>query len=127
MTKDFLLDKSDPKYRDHRDHLLAALSFSDLPLIVSIKTKTEKRSVSANKYYWGYLLIEISEETGINPNDLHYFFKEKFIPWVRFGDDFSVSTADMTKKEFWEYTSLIRQFANEFLHMELADEYSVNR
>ena len=127
MTKDFLLDKSDAKYREHRDHLLATLTFANDPLIVTIKKKTEKRSVPANRYYWGVLLAYIADETGINENDLHYYFKEAFIPFVRFGDDFNVSTADMTVKEFWEYVRLIRDFASEILHIDIPDEYSVAR
>lgn len=124
---DFLLDKSDPKYYYNKEQLNSAISFAQGPLIISVKRKTEKRSISANRYYWGVLLAMIGDETGINENDLHYYFKEKFIPWVRFGDDFNLSTADMTTKEFWEYLRLIREFAVEFLHMEFPDEYSVAR
>ena len=97
---------------------------ADGPLIISVKKKTEKRSISANKYYWAVTLKYIAEETGINENDLHYIFKEAFIPYVKFGDDFNLNTSDMTSREFWEYIRMIREFATVFLHIEFPDEYS---
>lgn len=47
-------------------------------ITISIKTSRPKRSVAQNNFYWLYLGI-ISKETGNDMEDLHEFFKGKFL------------------------------------------------
>ena len=111
---DFLLDRSDPEYWQHRQALNAALDFVDSPLIVSIKKKTQKRSIQQNKYYWGVVMKYIMEETGMHSALLHILFKEAFIPWVVFEDDFELSTKNLSTQQMWDYIEWVREFSAKF-------------
>lgn len=68
--------------------------------------KQGDRTISQNKFYWQLLNI-ISEQVGIDPKELHYFFKNKFINnWDPFP-----STTEMNKEEFSKYVNFIIDYA----------------
>lgn len=83
--------------------------------ISSLESTKPKRSMSQNALYWLYLEI-ISNETGNYPEDLHEFFKRKFLPRKivkiqgknkTFDLEKIKSTTKLDKTEFGEYLKKI--------------------
>jgi hypothetical protein len=78
---------------------------------LTIELEKKGRSRSQNNYYWVYLNV-IARETGENADDLHEFFKRKFLPpvfkTVR-GQELQLprSTTTLSKAEFNEYLDRI--------------------
>jgi len=75
--------------------------------LYQIEFEKQTRSNQQNRFYWKYIRI-LSEETGDNENDLHEFFKRKFLPprFVRvLGREIKLpaSTSKLSKKDFSEY------------------------
>lgn len=93
----------------------------DWDYIVKIEKKKEKRSISQNAYYNWVVLKVFMEYTGSSQEDLHYFFKNKFLSnvieidiWWKLEKFRHIkSTTDLNKKEFEEYLSKIRMFASD--------------
>ena len=78
---------------------------------VRIEFEKPTRSISQNNLYWKYLGI-IENESGNNADDLHEFFKRKFLgkrSLKMFDEDFEVttSTTSLNKLEFGEYLDKI--------------------
>lgn len=74
------------------------------------------RTLNQNNYYWLYLNI-LEDETGDNANDLHEFFKRKFLRprMVKIlGQEMKLpaTTTNLTKLEFGEYLDKIEQLTN---------------
>lgn len=96
------------KSEDHKTMFkrwLAQWEGQDVSLEVS--TRKSKRSGEQNRYYWLYLTL-IKEETGNEIEDLHSYFKGKFLTQrisEIYGDKYRVtkSTTDLSKGEFCEY------------------------
>lgn len=70
-----------------------------------------KRSLNQNSYYWMYIGI-IERETGNESNDLHEYFKSRFLPpkFIKLkGKEHKVprSTTELNKVEFGEYMEKI--------------------
>lgn len=86
-------------------------------LEVTIQRRRATRSVHANAYYWGIVLHYISEYTGDSPEDLHEYFKQRFIPKPLAIDGTVIpgSTRKLNTNEFYDYVEKIRQFAAEHL------------
>lgn len=92
---------------------------------MTIEKKKDKRSLSANAYYW--VLISILEgETGQDSDSLHDFFKTKFLPkrnvvFRQTGESTEVqgSTAALDSFNFFEYVEKIRAFAIQELNIYL--------
>lgn len=79
--------------------------------LVSIDKRKTIRSLPQNALYWLYLGI-ISNETGDNVDDLHEFFKRKFIPArtmtiLKTLVVLPGTTTTLSKAEFSEYLSKI--------------------
>lgn len=99
------------------DYLKNFLSqVKDCPsVIVKIEKRRNTRSNQANKYYWGYILSEISQETGHSPEELHDIFKKKFLP-KRFlkikGKEYEAdpTTTKCDTIEFMDYIENIKVF-----------------
>lgn len=79
---------------------------------IVIKRWYKKRSTGQNEYYWGLVLKMISEEIGMDTEEVHeamkwMFLRKKgsYIPTVK-------STQELTTVEFEEYLSQIRQWAS---------------
>lgn len=85
--------------------------------IYAIKvSKFWTRSLAQNSYYWGVVLELIEESTGTEKEELHYYFKRKFIDW----DEFP-SSKELNKNEFSEYVEKIRDFASAELWIFIPD------
>lgn len=74
------------------------------------------RSLAQNSYYRGVVLELIEADTGTEKEDLHYFFKHKFIDWEAFP-----SSRELNKNEFAEYVDKIRDFASAELGIYIPD------
>jgi hypothetical protein len=90
---------------------------------LQIINKRGKRSVNQNSLMWLYLEC-ISQETGNDRDDLHNFFKEKFIGWekiVIFGEESMrlKGTSKLDTKQFTHYLDKIVVFAASELGVEL--------
>ena len=48
-------------------------------VVITIEKMRARRSLDQNNFYWGAVLPAISESTGDYVEDLHEFFKRKFI------------------------------------------------
>ncbi len=81
--------------------------FKDGEYLLEIEQKKESRSVMQHRYYFLYLGI-IAEETGHTKDELHSFFKGKFLTErisEIFGEKTRItrSTTELSKGEFSEY------------------------
>ena len=83
--------------------------------LVILEELKENRSLSQNALYWVYLSV-ISEETGNYPEDLHDFFKIRFLPKKivkikgrkhQYDLEKTKSTTELDKNEFSEYMKKI--------------------
>jgi hypothetical protein len=93
------------------------------PVRIELKRHYGGRSGEQNAWYWGGILRTIAEETGHDENELHEYFKHKFLPkkTIHLGSEvFEVpfSTTDLNTAEFTAYIERIRMFA--------AQELSIN-
>ena len=98
------------------------------PVDIKITRYTKTRSVSQNRLYWLYLKI-IESETGNFKDDMHDFFKSKFLKSeinIYFGENFvkSGSTKELNTKEFTEYLDKIKLYVSEYV--ELPDPNELN-
>ncbi len=78
---------------------------------LKIQEQINTRSMSQNSLYWMFLGV-IEFETGNNANDLHEYFKRKFLPpkFIKvLGKEIKIpsSTTDLNKIEFSEYLDKI--------------------
>lgn len=100
-------------------------------VILTLDKKRDKRSDRQNRWYWGQILGLISEHTGYEPEELHEYFKSRFLP-KRIAladgngevvDDRVVggSSAKLDIEGFGEYCEAIRKFAAEELDVVIPD------
>lgn len=97
---------------------------------VLVRVGPPNRSDQANAYYW-HVLGLIEEHTGHDSDELHEYFKQKFIPKRvaicdgngEVKDDAVVggSTAKMNRSDFYDYVEAVRHFALVELNVETPD------
>ena len=76
------------------------------------------RSNNQNRYYWSICLGMISEYTGHTADELHEYFKERFLPHKQVLDKSVVmSSTKLKTDEFEKYLEDIRRFAAEKLNV----------
>lgn len=90
---------------------------------VSILLLKSKRSIDQNKLYWVWLGI-IESETGTFKDELHEYFKERFLGFtIRkvFESEVKIinSTTKLNTKEFTTYLESIRVFVSQELGITL--------
>lgn len=78
---------------------------------ISIDKNIDLRSTQQNRFYWLYLQV-IEDETGENADDLHEYFKRKFLPprFIKiFGKEIKLpaTTTKLDKLEFTNYLEKI--------------------
>ena len=83
---------------------------------VKITCKRGKRSISANNLYWMWLTC-LEDETGQDKEDLHDFFKQKYLGTesrLCFGIVYNrtVTTTILDDKQFSQYLKKIQIFAS---------------
>jgi len=97
--------------------------FEKIPYSISLTKTSKKRSIPQNKLYWKYLAC-IEENTGNDANDLHEYFKDKFLQKQLIevlGRQILVeaSTTKLNTKAFKEYLEKISIFASTELSIKL--------
>lgn len=94
-----------------------------------------RRSARANAYLWGHVYEEISRHTGHDPEEIHDFMCERFLPNERKRIEFfsrmtgETLVADVDRRRssklsgtpFYDFVEKIRHFAREFLSVETQD------
>ena len=108
-----------------RDMIIGAIRRLDLlkkTYFVDITGKKVVRTLPQNKLYWLFLTC-IETETGTDRDDLHTYFKEKFILPTEvniFGEKhLKYTTTDKDTKQFKEYLDKIQIFASTELSITL--------
>lgn len=96
------------KSENHKEMFKRWLAqWNDKEVSLEVTEKKSTRSGEQNRYYWLYLTL-IKDETGNDIDDLHSYFKGKFLTKKiseMYGDKFRVtkSTTDLSKGEFCDY------------------------
>ena len=97
---------------DGIDLLIDKLSNKDGVFFVDIRESRNSRSLQQNRYYWGVVLKALSDDTGYSAEEMHQLMAEKFLNYEKGEYVFVRSTTSLNTKEFEEYLSQIRLFAN---------------
>ena len=84
--------------------------------LIEIKLKRDRRSIDQNRLYWLWLNC-IMDETGNQKDDLHVYFKQRFLGVENrylFGENIVLekSTAKLDTKQMTDYLDRVQQFAN---------------
>ena len=87
----------------------------DKDMLCEIRKDKRNRSTVQNAYYW-FLLTMLETDTGNDKDDLHDYFKRKYLQkfkWV-FGENINYhkSTTKLTTLEMEDYLEKIRVFAS---------------
>jgi hypothetical protein len=109
--------------REEFDREVAALGECNVEVIV--RKFRPKRSISANRYYFGVVLKMLSNYTGYTVGELHALLKSEllFCEFDQNGEPIE-STADLSSKQFTEYVEECRRFAAD-LGVDVPDPRSV--
>jgi hypothetical protein len=96
------------KSENHKEMFKRWLAqWNDKEVSLEVTEKKSTRSGQQNRYYWLYLTL-IENETGNKVEDLHNYFRGKFLTKKiseMYGDKFRItkSTTELSKGEFCEY------------------------
>jgi hypothetical protein len=100
---------------------------------LTLERERKGRSVKANAYYWGVVLRTIAHWCGHTDDELHDYFKDKFLPkrelLLPTGEEMPVSgsTRILSTDEFSEYVSKVKLWAAEQgVHVPEPDEVDVS-
>jgi hypothetical protein len=98
---------------------------------IAVEQEKDRRSVAANRYYWGIVVKLIAQETGQDPQDIHDDLRDRFLrKTVTYVDrrtgliqerTFSRGSSGLTVSEFYEFVEHARLFAAEFFGMRIPD------
>ena len=86
---------------------------------VIIRKPRTKRSDVQNSYYWGVVIELLSKELGYDKDEMHEILKYKFLQSNAMGMPYIKSTTKLSTGEFEEYLSKIKQWAAEFLNINI--------
>ena len=110
-----------------REMVIAHIKRLDLKKVytVDITERRIRRTISQNALYWLWLTC-ISFETGNDKDDLHDYFKKKYLEpkdSILFGKETFLrwSTKDLTSNMFKYYLDKIQEFASAELAITLPD------
>ena len=126
-SKVFFGRVEDGKTKVDREAIAKHLSTLKGDIQITIGKRQRQRSLNANALYWVWLTI-IEEETGQDKNELHDFFKTKYLKRTKevFGEVHEVveSSALQDTFDFSQYISKVRLFAEQELNITLPDTYN---
>ena len=77
------------------------------PVDLIVRQQHTKRSLEANRYYWGIVLVVFSEHCGYEPEELHEVLKHRFLS-IQGG-----STANLDRRQFSAYIERVIRLAAE--------------
>ncbi len=96
--------------------------FNGKPIEIVFRKIRTPRSGQQNKYYWGVVIKIIADELGYGQDDAHYALRAKFL---MSGEPnklmVPISTTDLSTVQFETYMSDIRQWAAEFLNINIPE------
>lgn len=105
--------KFEIRTEDDRQRAIACLNKLDLkkPVVFEVRPVVKHRSKNQSSLYWVWLHA-IADQTGNSAEDLHEYFKEKYLPKIfvetTLGGIHKVrSTTELTTEEFNEYLGKI--------------------
>jgi len=106
-----------------RERVIGIIRRLDLsqPYTVEIRQRKARRSLDQNALYWLWLTC-ISHETGNGKDELHEYFKIKFLPSHIIevcGEKIEMRTSKTDKSTFRQYLDLIQVFASSELAITL--------
>ena len=111
------------KIRARRELEAEFKKWPDCEVTVLIERKHATRSLAQNRYYFGGVLRLLSEHTGYTVDELHEYFKRRFLSKpvlicdaegvVMDEDRVGLTTTRLNKIEFGEYVESIRKVAAE--------------
>lgn len=81
-------------------------SLKDWIYSIDIKKRGD-RSLQQNRYYRGVVIETLVKETWNSPEELHYFFKNRFI----YSDSWLPSSKELNKEEFADYVNKIIDYS----------------
>lgn len=95
---------------------------------VTIRKRRTQRSLKQNRAYFGLIVSAIAEHCGYTKDEAHEALAWRFL---RLGEPDAPlptrrSTADLTTKEFENYTAQVKQFAAEELGLFIPDPQAVD-
>jgi len=104
---------TDNKSRDEFIRRIQQVDVDKKKFIGDFKIYRQQRSLAANRLYWLWLRC-IHDETGQAEQDLHEYFKGKYLAWQHkeiFGQEVSITprTRSLDTKQFTEYLDKIKQ------------------
>ncbi len=88
----------------------------DKPCQVRFSKPQQIRSLKQNRYYWSVVLPMIASHVGHTPEEIHYWFKEEFLPrkFITMGKkelEIRKTTTELSTGEFEEYLAQVRSWA----------------
>lgn len=90
--------------------------YNDQVIILTISKDKNLRSNNQNRYYWGVVVVMISDEIGYFPEEVHGMLTDKFLGYnisVKEQDyRTTTSTTRLNTTEFEDYLSKIRAWAS---------------
>lgn len=87
-----------------KDYARHVRTFRGKHVEVTVKRRRTKRTPQANRFYWGYVLLEIAAEAGYSKEEAHDALKYQFLREDGEGPLVKVkSTADLSPEEFSIY------------------------
>lgn len=84
-----------------------------------IRARSQKSVQDNQRGLYRVWLAMLWEAYGIDPDDLHEFFKYKYVPLIC--EDATGSTENLKKDEYAAYMTLVQNFARDFLGFDLPD------
>lgn len=103
----------------------------DEDLTITVEKYKSKRSLASNRFYWKIIDL-INKETGNDKDEIHTFFKKKFLPKeftdYETGDIYMSynSTAKLNTKEMSEYLDNVIRFTAEFFGIVIEDARNID-
>ena len=86
-----------------------------MDLVCAISKQEKSRSQMQNRYYW-FLLSILEDDTGTTKEDLHIYFRSKFLGTTKDinGEvvEYTKSTTELSTIEMEDYLQKIRVFAS---------------
>ena len=106
--------------------------FEGQNIIMTYFKKPDKRSIHQNAFMWGHVYKVISDHTGFRPEEVHNYFRDRFLPLrKRVAVDPTTgervvhqeleSTTKLSVKQFTDYLDQIMQFSIQELECNFDD------
>lgn len=109
--------KSNDTVRDYVAYLNDKDKDKQVEYLITFKKNRAIRSTSQNGYY-RIVLIAIANITGDTDDDLHEFFKKKFLGKEIHGEVIGGSSAKLDTAEFTEYLNKVIEYSKSFFNVE---------